>query len=138
MIKKKSMNILLLIIGLILIACSFLFRDEALKVYQGICIGVGCGLFGMSGAQLYMLHLAVKQPELMRQSEIEEKDERSIIIRNKAKAKAGDITQWFIIGIAYITILVDAPLWVTLLTVGVFVLYTVLGLVFINRYQKEM
>lgn len=60
------------------------------------------------------------------------------MIRNKAKAKVGDIIQWLIMGIAYITIVIDAPLWVTLVVVGVFLLKNVLEVYFMNRFQKEL
>lgn len=60
------------------------------------------------------------------------------MIRNKAKAKVGDIIQWLIMGIAYITIVIDAPLWVTLVVVGVFLLKNVLEVYFMNKFQKEL
>ena len=60
------------------------------------------------------------------------------MIRNKAKAKVGDITQWLIMGIAYITIVIDAPLWVTLVVVGVFLLKNALEVYFMNKFQKEL
>ena len=52
--------------------------------------------------------------------------------------KVADIIQWFIMGIAYITILISASLWVTLTVVGVFLLKYVLELYFMNKYQKEL
>jgi len=47
----------------------------------------------------------------------------------------GDIIQWFIMGIAYLTILIDAPLWVTLVVVGVFVLKNLLEIYYINKFK---
>jgi hypothetical protein len=53
-------------------------------------------------------------------------------------SKAGDIIQWFIIGIAYATILTGTSLWVTLTVVGVFLLKYLLELYFTGKYQKTM
>lgn len=92
----------------------------------------------MSISNLLMKRMERKYPERHRQTAIEYNDERNTFIRDKAKAKAAGITQWCVIGVAYITILTNAPLWVTLVTVGVFALHTVLVVYFTNRYQQEM
>jgi hypothetical protein len=88
------------------------------KSVGGVCIGVGGGLLGMSISYLYMKRLEEKEPQLTKQKEIEFADERNTTIRNRAKAKAGDIIQWFIMGIAYVTILINASMWVTLIVVA--------------------
>ena len=87
---------------------------------------------------LARLHLEKTDPEIAKQNEIEYADERNTMIRNMAKAKAGDMIQWFIMGIAYITILTGTPLWVTLAVVGVFLLRYILELYFTGMYQKKM
>ena len=55
-----------------------------------------------------------------------------------AKARAGDVVQWCVMGIAWLSILAGAPLWLTLAAVGVFLLYSVLSLAFMIRLEKEM
>jgi len=40
--------------------------------------------------------------------------------------------------IVYITIIISAPLWVTLVVVAVFLAYTIIAMYFMNKYQKEM
>jgi hypothetical protein len=136
--KKRSFYIALLLIGICCIAASLFFKGEDVKIISGILIGVGAGLLGASISSLLMKRLERKNPELEKQKEIEYKDERNTMIRNRAKAKAGDITQWFIMAIAYITIIISAPLWVTLTVVAVFLAYTVIAIYFMNKYQKEM
>ncbi|MCL6459927.1 MAG: hypothetical protein K6T85_18180 [Gorillibacterium sp.] len=138
MLKKKWVYVSTLILGIILIGVSFLLDGEALKPLAGVCIGVGAGLIGMSFSNLIMKHLEQKRPQIARQNEIEFKDERNTLIRYRAKAKAADIVQWFIMGIAYLLILINAPLWLTLATVLVFALYHFIGFYFIGKYQKEM
>ena len=138
MLKKKSYYICFLIIGLALLAASCFFRGEEVKAVAGILLGIGAGLVGMSFANLYMKHYEDKHPEIKKQNEIDYKDERNASIRNKAKAKAGDIIQWLIIGMVYILIIIDAPLWVSLIPVGIFLLYHILGTYYMSKYQKEM
>lgn len=140
MLKKKSYYMILLLAGIVLVAVALILRmyPNIPKSVGGVCIGVGAGLFGMSISNLYMKRLEEKEPEIMKKQEIEYSDERNTAIRNRAKAKAGDIIQWFIMGIAYVTILINASMWVTLVVVGVFLLKYILEAYFMNKYQKEM
>lgn len=75
---------------------------------------------------------------MIKENEIELKDERNILILQRAKAKSADITQWLIMIIAYLEIFVNAPLWIILLTVGIFVLYNIIQIYYINKFNKEM
>lgn len=138
MLKKRSFYFVMLIIGVGCIGTSFFFNDASTKPIAGSLIGIGAGFIGMSIANLIMKHMERKNPALEKQSLIDFNDERNISIRNRAKAEAGDITQWLIMGIAYITILISAPLWVTLSVVIVFLIYHFIGLYLTNKYQKEM
>lgn len=138
MFEKKSFYIFTLITGIILVSLSFLFHGNELKTISGVMIGVGAGLFGSGIAKLWMVRFEEKNPEVMKDNEIEFKDERNTLIRYRAKATAGDIIQWFIMAVAYILIIIDAPLWVILITVGGFLLYNILGLYYMSKYQKEM
>ena len=138
MLKKKSAYIVIVIIGVVLISFSFLFRGEELKTISGVMIGIGAALLGTGIAKLWMKNFEEKNPDIMKDNEIEFKDERNTLIRYRAKAQAGDIIQWFIMGMAYLLIIIDAPLWVILITVGGFLLYNILSLYFMSKYQKEM
>ena len=74
----------------------------------------------------------------MKLNEIEEKDERNQLIRDKAQAKSGEILHWLLMAGAWIGIFLDAPMWITLLLVGIFLLKTVLDFIFMSYYQKKM
>jgi hypothetical protein len=138
MLKKKSFYIIVLILGIILLCISFLLKGEELKLISGLFMGIGAGLFGMSIANIVMKNIEEKNPEAMKQKEIEFKDERNTIIRNRAKAKAGDIIHWCIMGLAYITIIIKAQLWVTFITIFVCIFYHILSAYFMIKYRKEM
>lgn len=79
MLKKTSFYISTLILGIVLISVSLVFKEDLSKPLEGVMLGI-----------------------------------------------------------AYLLILIDAPLWVTLAVVMVFLLYHVLGIYLMGKYQKEM
>ncbi len=136
--KKAAYYVVMLIFGICCIVASFFFNNEEVKPIAGILIGLGSGFIGLSISNLVMKHIERKDPQLAIHAQIDYYDERNTIIRNRAKAKAGDITQWLIMAIVYITIFISAPLWATLAVVVVFLIYNFIGLYLISKYQKEM
>lgn len=137
--KKKSFNITLLAIGVILIALSFIFgNNDTYKLFHGAFLGIGAGIIGLAFSNLLMMRWYNKHPNELKQAEIDAQDERSEIIRNKAKAKCSDIIQWVIMAMAWVTILADFPLWITLLLVSVFLLKSILELILMNKYNNQM
>ncbi|MEL7568535.1 MAG: hypothetical protein AAGU27_27205 [Dehalobacterium sp.] len=137
MLKKTSFYVLILLLGIGLIGTSFLFWAED-KNISAVLIGIGVSLFGSSLFYLFTKHFQQKHPEIKKQIEIDFNDERNKIIQNRAKAKSADIIQWFIIGLAYVMLLFDYPLWLFGITVGIFLLYYLISIYFAVKYQKEM
>ena len=133
--KKSTFYITALIISVIMIILS---QFVELNSHSGILLGTGAGVIGASIAKLYSINLEKKNPDIVKKNEIELQDERNVIIRQRAKAKSADITQWLIMIIAYLEIFVNAPLWITLLTVGIFVLYNIIQIYYINKFNNEM
>lgn len=104
----------------------------------GAAVGVGAGLFGFGLAKYLFSRWEEKDPELLKQNTIEAKDERNQLIRSKAQALSGEILHWLLMAGAWVAIFLDAPLWITLSFVGVFLLKTVLDLLLIFYYQRKM
>ena len=138
MLKKMSIYIATLVIGVALVGLSFIFTADAQKAMSGVLIGIGAGLAGMSAASLAAKRWEKKNPAAAQQIEIEQSDERSVMIRHRARATAGMVTQWLVIAFAFVLILADAPLWQTLTVVCVYAAYHVLCLALTARYQKQM
>jgi len=140
MLKKTRFYIATLVIGILLLASSFVVHamTEGFKSLEGVLLGVGAGLIGMSIANLVMKYYERKRPNFKKQNEIEFNDERNAQIRYRAQAKAGSILVWLLIAFIYLLILLDVPLWVTLVGVGVFSSYYILMMIFMNKYRKEM
>ncbi|MDD4239195.1 MAG: hypothetical protein PHT62_11685 [Desulfotomaculaceae bacterium] len=137
MLKKTSFYVLKILLGIGLIGTSFLFWAED-KNISAVLIGIGLSLGGSSIFYLYIKYFQQKHPEIKKQLEIDYNDERNKIIQNRAKAKSADIIQWFIIGLAYVLLLFDYPLWLFGMTVGIFLLYYLISVYFVFKYQKEM
>ena len=133
--KKSMFYITAIIISVIMIIIS---QFVELNSHSGILLGTGAGVLGANIAKLYFISLEKKNPDMIKENEIELQDERNVLIRQRAKAKSADITQWLIMIIAYLEIFVNAPLWITLLTVGIFVLYNIIQIYYINKFNKEM
>ena len=139
MSNKKFLNIILLIFGIFLFVLGGIFlKGKIDKNISGVLIGIGSSLFGMCLSNLWQINFYKKHPDEMKTAQIELLDERNTMIRNKAKAQASEITKWFIMGTAYINITINAPLWFTLIIVCVFLLYFLIEIYFINKYQHEL
>jgi hypothetical protein len=139
MTKKAVVYAGLIVLGLAMALVSiFVFRDAEPKAVFGLMLGAGAGMFGMSVSGLVGLRYAKTHPDMVQQSRIEHKDERNTMIRDKAKARSGDIVQWLIVAMAWVMILIDAPLWVTLTQLLVFMAYRILWITYVRKFQKEM
>ena len=133
--KKSMFYVMAITISVIMIILS---QFVELNSHSGILLGTGAGVIGASIAKLYFISLEKKNPDMIKENEIELQDERNVLIRQRAKAKSADITQWLIMIIAYLEIFVNAPLWIILLTVGIFALYNIIQIYYINKFNKEM
>ena len=122
--QKKRLFQGLLAMGIVLLVLSLLLDGRVPDSLGGMLCGIGSGLLAMAGSTLLNLRHEAKHPEMARQHDIEQKDERNVAIRNRAKA-------WLSIGL-------DAPLWVPLAATGVFVAKSVLELYLMIRYEREM
>ena len=136
---KQTLYLILGILGLVLAAVAkFLPAQVWNKAQIGAVIGVGAGLFSFGLVKWWVERWNEKNPEIVKQNEIERKDERNQLIRSKAQALSGEVLHWLLMGGAWAAIILDAPLWATLAFVGVFLLKTVLDLAFIAYYQRRM
>ena len=137
---KTSTKIYLILAaaGVLLAAAAILFKGALTDAQTGAALGVGAGLIGFGLAKFFVGRYEEKNPELFKLKVIEEKDERNQIIRSKAQAVSGEIIHWTLMAGAWIAMALDAPLWVTLAFVGVFLLKTALDIAFMAYYQKRM
>ena len=123
--QKKRLFQLLLAAGIVLLALAVLLDGRVSDALGG-------------GSTLLNLRHEAKHPEMARRHDIEQKDERNVAIRNRAKAVSGEALQWAVLAAAWLSIGLDAPLWVPLAATGVFVAKSILELYLMVRYEREM
>lgn len=135
---KKTLYLTLIVLGLCALAAGLLLGPRLSDAMGGMLVGVGSGMAAMGFANSLILHWEKKDPEQMRRNEIEANDERNVAIRRRAQAVSGEVLQWAIMAVAWFSIGLGAPLWVTLAAAGIFVAKSVLELFLMLRYQKEI
>ena len=136
--NKRKRGGILMITGAVLLILGLLGDRVLSDAMGGMLVGAGSGLLAMSGSTLLNLRHEAKHPEMARQHDIEQKDERNVAIRNRAKAVSGEALQWAVLAAAWLSIGLDAPLWVPLAAIGVFVAKSILELYLMVRYEREM
>lgn len=137
--EKKKLYMALLVLAFCLVGAAFLLRNACLP-YR-----VNAALFGMAttlscigAARLLALWSEETSPSEARRNRIENEDERNAALRNRSKALSGDVLQWSPIGLFWLSVGLDAPLWVTALTGVLFAAKSVLEAVLLCRFRKEM
>ena len=136
--QRKRLFQILLLTGVVLLGLAVLLDGRVSDALGGMLCGIGSGLLAMSGSTLLNLRHEAKHPEMARRHDIELRDERNVAIRNRAKAVSGEALQWAVLAAAWLSIGLDAPLWVTLAATAVFVAKSVLELYLMIRYEREM
>ena len=120
------------------LAARFFLQGALSQSQAGAMIGVGAGLFGYGVGNGCVALWGEKHPDLMRQSEIEEKDERNVAILNRAKAKALDM-MFYVFGALMISLaLMGADIGVVLLLVAAYLFVAGCMVYYMCKYQKEM
>lgn len=130
--KHKSLFLAIIGAGLFAAGALLLWQDISLPVLPYLCIGVGCGLFGHGAGDMISRKAAEKHPELQKEIEIQQTDERSVAIANMAKAKAYDMMLLLFGCLMVAFALMDTPLPVILLlaagylfTVGYYIYFQI-------------
>lgn len=137
---KKHNAIILSVIGIIAIVAGILMTSVfkidfgSLKVFPYLLSGIGCAVAGYGIVEVIEKDIMKESPDVYRQMQIDEHDERNVMIQNAAKAKAFDVMQMIFL-ILIITVGLMGELTVTLLMVICYL--SILGLAFYYRKKME-
>ncbi|MBN7773530.1 hypothetical protein [Clostridium aminobutyricum] len=112
--------------------------DGILKTLPYICVGLGSGLLGGNLGTAIKNRAALKNPQIAKQVEIEEKDERNRAISNRAKANAYDLMIYTYSAILLAFALMGVELYVVLTLVAVYLFIISANAYYLNKYHKEM
>ncbi|HEX2945675.1 MAG TPA: hypothetical protein VHT96_06945 [Clostridia bacterium] len=133
----SAIGLIILITGAVL---SKLTRDAQgiMVTLPYVLMGIGAGIFGQNVGTAFNIQAIKKSPQLAKQREIDEKDERNIAIRDKAKAKAYDLMVMVFgaLMLAFALMRVDLSVVLAFVTAYLFIVFS--NIYFINKYSKEM
>ena len=142
--KERNYDVVKTVVGILLAAIGFvLLRRYAdsqgvMAVLPFVRIGVGCGAFGHGMGGMLSRKALKGSPDLQKQLEIEQKDERNIAISNSAKGKAFDI-MLFVYGALMLSFaLMQVDLAAILLFVFCYLLVLGCSIYYRVKYEKEM
>ncbi|WP_418463833.1 hypothetical protein [Frisingicoccus sp.] len=144
MMKKKSFNYLIAVVGLLLLATGLTLLkvivnpQGILLVVPYICIGLGCGAFGHGVGDIVNNRVVKNNPQLQKQMEIDKNDERNIAIANQAKAKAYDIMLYVFGALMVAFALMSVDMVAVLLLVAAYLFVVGFFIYYLNKYHKEM
>lgn len=142
--KRITSSYLITILGLLLLGTGlYLVKtvtdpQDIMRSLPYVCIGLGCGIFGLGMANIISYKTIKNNPALQKQQEIDRNDERNIAIGNRAKAKAYDI-MIYVIGSLLITFtLIGVDMVAVLLLVFAYLFIMGYAIYYRFKYDKEM
>lgn len=144
--KNKSIikNLVYSVIGFAILAlgailAKFTRNDQGImQILSYILIGIGAGVFGQNIGNTFNIIAMRKAPQVAKQKEIDENDERNITITNKAKAKAYDfmVMLFGALMLAFALMQVEWTVFLGIVIVYLFVVFS--NIYFMSKYNKEM
>lgn len=142
--KKYWVDYSLTIIGILLLGSglflikSMLNPQGIMKALPYICVGLGCGIFGHGMGNILGERAVKNNPEIKKQLEIEQNDERNIAIGNAAKAKAYEMMIYVFGALIMSFGLMGVDMVVLLLLVFAYLFVVFYGIYYRFKYDKEM
>ena len=140
--KKSVKNYILTILGIaMLVTGLWLLKANPLNsstILPYLLVGFGCGIFGHNVGELTSKNILKKAPQVAKQLEIEENDERNITLRNRAQAKAYAIMLPVFGALLVSFALMGVDLKITLLFAAAYLFITGTSIYYRLKYEKEM
>lgn len=142
MMKNKiAKSIVMTVLGLLVLIAGLLavkLLDLGSHAAPYLCVGLGCGVFGQGIGELLTRWSEKGHPEIARQREIEENDERNIALRDRAQAKAYRM-MIPVFGALFLSFgLMNVELRVILLLVAAYLYICGCSVYYSAKYRKEM
>ncbi|HBA49854.1 MAG TPA: hypothetical protein DCZ91_19085 [Lachnospiraceae bacterium] len=124
--------------GILLLLIAIVCEGDLSRKVQGILLGLGSMGTAVGFARFFCGRFEERHPEQRRKAEIENRDERNRDIRFRSRAAAGQALQWAVMALAWVNILCDGALWITLSAVGIFCGKVVLEAALTGYYGSRM
>ena len=108
----------------------------------GIIFGLGSGIFGVGLSGILKSLIRNKNPKYFENLDVELGDERNVLIRTKAEAKAGKLLHWINIILCFSVTLMSAymsiPSWIIIFIALSIVVYPLVASYYIIKINKEI
>ena len=141
---KRAKNVWLSVLGFVLIAAG-IYLIKTVPDPQGIMralpfllVGFGCGIFGHGLGELLAKKAAAVDPETARRMEIDQTDERNVMIGSLAKAKGYDMMTYVFGALMVAFALMNASWTVILPMVIAYLFVHGYAIYFRCKIEKEM
>ena len=139
--NKNMKSVLFTVLGALLCAAGILTVkrfDLGSQSAPYVCLGLGCGVFGQGLGEHLTRRREKKNPEAARQREIEENDERNIVLRDRAQASTFRV-MILVFGALFLALaLMETELRVVLLLVAAYIYICGCSVWYSVKYRKEM
>ena len=141
---KRAKNVWLSVLGFALIAAGiYLIRtvpdpQGILRALPFLLVGFGCGIFGHGLGELLAKKAAESDPETARRMEIDQTDERNVMIGSLAKAKGYDMMT-YVFGALMVAFALMGAEWTVIIAMVVAYLFVHgYAIYFRVKLEKEM
>ena len=131
------MGIVLLLTGFFLLR-GFPAAQGVMQVLPFVCIGVGCGAFGWGSGELISKRVLRSEPELELQIEIEQNDERRILISERARARALNVMNYTFATLILCFLLMGVDTAVVLMLIAVYLFVEFYAVYQMIKLEKEL
>ncbi len=141
--SKKSLYVCI-VIGLVLICAggglqfSALASPENMPGLPFVCIGLGCGMLGGAVGNAVKYRTIRKNPELAREIELQGKDERSVLIRQRAAGRAFFLSLLLHSALLLFLALARVQPYITIAFVAAYIAVIIAYVYYLVKYQREM
>ena len=141
---KRAKNVWLSVLGFALIAAGiYLIKtvpdpQGILRALPFLLVGFGCGIFGHGLGELLAKKAAESDPETARRMEIDQTDERNVMIGSLAKAKGYDMMTYVFGALMVAFALMNASWTVILPMVIAYLFVHGYAIYFRRKFEKEM
>ena len=140
---KKQFKCYIICLGIILLVSGFLLKflfpvsDEILRALTFVLIGSGTGIIGAGAAKIIRQRILDKNPQIAKQYEINENDERNILIREKAGYATWYLTLFMLAIISLIFIILDYKV-ASFILIGVLLIHCISLFVYSHIFSKKI
>lgn len=138
--KKRGIMVSLLGVFMFLLGLYFVKNAQSIGVMKTIpylLIGIGCGTFGHGVGEFFGKLAMEKDPKLAKQMEINQKDERNLMLSNMSKAKGYDIMSFVIPALMLAYVLMGASMEIIIPLVASYLFIQFYTIYILSKKSKE-